>query len=153
MRFTIQPMDIPGTKKSSGKNELPAGGPVRGHRAFSLIEVVIAIGIFSFAFIALLGLVPVALQASRDSLDLSNATHLANFLKNEVTRTNFGSSPVSPRWFDASLDEATSADGIYEAEVLLSDSISPNLRRLQIKIEKGTSERAFCFLIFNSSLR
>jgi len=125
-----------------------------GHRrAFSLIEVVISIGIFSFAFMALLGLVPVALQSSRESLDLANATHLANNLKNEVARTNFGVVPLSPRWFGGSLEEATATNGIYEASVVLADSVSPSLRRLQITIEKGTSERTFCFLIFNNSLQ
>ncbi len=42
---------------------------VSRRRAFSLIEVVLALGIVSFALVAILGLMSVGLDSSRDSID------------------------------------------------------------------------------------
>lgn len=42
---------------------------VGGRRAFSLIEVAMAIGILSFCLISIMGLIPVALQTSRQSMN------------------------------------------------------------------------------------
>lgn len=133
--------------------------PLRRSRksGFTLIEVVIAIGIFSFAITSLIGLIPIALKSSRDSLDLANATQLATTLQNEVARSDFSTTnPVSPRWFDSSLHEvpvpAGSLSSIYKAEVVLADSVSPNLRRLRVTIERGGDEQTFCFVLFNKKL-
>ena len=44
-------------------------GALRGESAFSLVEVVLAIGLFSFALLALVGLLTVGLKGSRESGD------------------------------------------------------------------------------------
>lgn len=49
-------------------------------RAFSLIEVVIALGIFSFAIVAILGLFTVSLQTSRESEGEIQAASVASML-------------------------------------------------------------------------
>lgn len=46
-------------------------------RAFSLIEVVIALGIFSFCAVGIVGLLPVALDATRTVAQESNANNIA----------------------------------------------------------------------------
>lgn len=125
--------------------------------AFTLIEVVIALGIFSFAIISLIGLIPIALASSRDSLDLANATQLATMLQNEVVRSNFSTTtPASPRWFDGSLHEGPaspdSLSSIYKAELVLTNSLTPKLRRLQVTITRGQYEKNFCFVLFNKEL-
>jgi type II secretory pathway pseudopilin PulG len=43
---------------------------------FSLVEVVIAIGIVAFAFIAIISLIPVGMQINRDSTEESRAMNL-----------------------------------------------------------------------------
>ncbi|HSI84089.1 MAG: hypothetical protein ACAI35_16045 [Candidatus Methylacidiphilales bacterium] len=61
-----------------------AGGRTRkicGHaRAFSLVEVVLALGIFAFVLVALAGLLGIGLQTSRDSEDQIQAANLASLL-------------------------------------------------------------------------
>lgn len=49
-------------------------------RGFSLIEVVLALGIFSFCLVVLIGLIPVGLTTEKDGSDELNAIHLAQRL-------------------------------------------------------------------------
>jgi uncharacterized protein (TIGR02598 family) len=49
-------------------------------RAFSLVEVVTALAIFVFAGFALIGLLSVALQSSRDSKEQLQAANIAEFI-------------------------------------------------------------------------
>jgi len=48
--------------------------------AFTLVEVVVALGIFIFAGFALIGLLAVGLQSSRDSKEQLQAANIAEFL-------------------------------------------------------------------------
>lgn len=47
------------------------------HSAFSLVEIVIAVGIFSFVIVAVMGTMSVALSSTRDSEMKLSATHTA----------------------------------------------------------------------------
>lgn len=49
-------------------------------RAFTLIEVVITIGVISFAFVGLLGVFPLALEQSRASIDETRGAQLARMV-------------------------------------------------------------------------
>ena len=62
-----------------------AGKPMRGFRpagttAFSLVEVVLAMGIIAFALIIMLGLLPVGLKSNIDSVGESQAVNLIQSL-------------------------------------------------------------------------
>lgn len=46
-------------------------------RAFSLVEVVLALGVISFAIVAILGMVPTALQTGHSAQDETRATQIA----------------------------------------------------------------------------
>ena len=46
-------------------------------RAFSLVEVVLALGVISFAIVAILGVIPTGLQTSHSSQDETRATQIA----------------------------------------------------------------------------
>lgn len=82
--------------------------------AFSLVEVTLAIGILSFAFVAVFGMLPVGLQTFRDSSDKTVTTRIAQQLLAEVQQTPFNniSGMVGPlHYFDATgakLGSATS---------------------------------------------
>jgi uncharacterized protein (TIGR02598 family) len=52
----------------------------RSAKAFSLVEVVIALGLSSFVLVALVGLLGTGLQTGRDSEDQIQATNLASLL-------------------------------------------------------------------------
>lgn len=65
--------------------------PVQKHSpAFSLVEVVLALGIISFAIIAIVGMLPVALKSSQDSMRETDATLIAQRIFSEL-KTGSGS--------------------------------------------------------------
>jgi uncharacterized protein (TIGR02598 family) len=49
----------------------------RPHTGFSLVEVVIALGIVSFAVLAIVGMMPVALKSAQESMRETDATLIA----------------------------------------------------------------------------
>lgn len=67
-----------GDPKSSPKSRRP--GRRRSTTGFSLVEVALAIGVVAFALVAILGMVPVAVDAARESRDETRATFIARSL-------------------------------------------------------------------------
>jgi uncharacterized protein (TIGR02598 family) len=51
--------------------------PLRQQRAFSLIEVVLAVGVVAFAFVAILGLLPAGMSQFRQAIDTSVCSQIA----------------------------------------------------------------------------
>lgn len=82
---------------------------------FSLIEVVISLGVLSFAMIGLIGLIPLALGTLRQSITVNTETEIAQTLLGETQVLDFGkiiaasSSYVAdfPRYYN---DEAERVD-------------------------------------------
>jgi uncharacterized protein (TIGR02598 family) len=90
----------------------PAPGRSRAQRAFSLVEVTLALGIISFAFVAIFGMLPVALDSARDSIDRTRGAQIAQRLFAETQQTPFdqlGSLVGSVFWFDGEGEEIASA--------------------------------------------
>jgi len=54
----------------------PPASHVRRRGAFSLVEIVVALGIFAFCIVVLLALMPVGLRAARSVSDESNAVNI-----------------------------------------------------------------------------
>ena len=52
-------------------------GQQRGKRGFSLAEVVIALGVITVGFVAVLGVFPIALQTGHSAQDETRAAHIA----------------------------------------------------------------------------
>ena len=125
----------------------------RGRGAFTLIEVTMAIGIFVFVVTALLGLMPTALEAARNSLDTSTATQLADAIHIRLARMEFSQLPSTDTTmsFDQSGNEVTggSEPGQYQANIALADSVSPMLRRLRVTVTRGANKKTFCYLLYN----
>jgi len=63
--------------------------------AFSLVEVVIALGIISFAVIAIVGMLPVALKSSQDSMRETDATLIAQRIFSELKTGSGGNRSVT----------------------------------------------------------
>jgi hypothetical protein len=57
--------------------------------AFSLVEVVLAVGVISFAFVAILGLLPAGLAQFRQAMDNSVGTQIAQRIILECQQTDF----------------------------------------------------------------
>jgi Tfp pilus assembly protein PilV len=63
--------------------------------AFSLIEVVIALGIIAFAIVAIVGMLPVALKSSQDSMRETDATLIAQRIFSELKTGSGGNRSVT----------------------------------------------------------
>ena len=73
---------------------------------FSLIEVVLAIGIFGFCLISLMGLIPVALRTSRDSINKSTEVRMLQAVRANLINTPYSTLPTSGLFlFDSEGDE------------------------------------------------
>lgn len=74
-------------------------------RGFSLVEVTLAIGIIGFALVAILALMPVGMNSSRDAIDATHtsliAQDLENRIKSSVTRATFSNTTdvILGPWF------------------------------------------------------
>lgn len=58
-------------------------------RGFSLIEVVIALGVVSFAFVALFGMLPVGLNAFNNSIDSTMESQIAQSVMSQLRQAKF----------------------------------------------------------------
>jgi uncharacterized protein (TIGR02598 family) len=63
--------------------------PPSDHRAFSLVEVVIALGIAAFALAAVIGLCSVALNTNRESADDTRIALMARAVISDLERQGF----------------------------------------------------------------
>ena len=62
---------------------------VAGKHGFSLVEISLALGIIGFAFIALLGLLPVGLQTFRSAIDTGNEARIVQSFFSMLMATDF----------------------------------------------------------------
>ena len=63
--------------------------PTRRSHAFSLVEVVLAIGVVSFAMMAVLGTLPVGLKSSRESRGQVATANIARQIQGELQQISF----------------------------------------------------------------
>src|SRR3954468_2269565 len=72
---------------------LPRGLSFSSHRqrsrGFSLVEVVIAVGVVAFAFVAILGLIPAGMGQFRQAIDTSVCAQIAQRVINDAQETDF----------------------------------------------------------------
>lgn len=110
--------------------------------AFSLVEVVVAIGIFAFAIIMVFGLLPAGILSIRKSVGEVDATQLIERVEQDI-RNGYGTtSPIyqiplttsgsNTLFFDRSLGRVTSAAaGYYRVDCRIASAapvLSVNLR-------------------------
>ncbi len=97
----------------------------RNRRSFSLVEVVLAMGIVSFSVLATVGLLSVANDTNRRSREETFSAQLA---ANEFERirslsaANFPTSTYTPRFFDANLADLgtnNSANAVYQFAITI----------------------------------
>ena len=95
-----------------------AGFPRPCRMAFSLVEVALALGIVSFGLVALLGVVPVAMDRYREAMDANVAADVMRTLVGELEGA-YGENQtpnLNPRYFTMEGIETTDPGaGLYEA--------------------------------------
>jgi len=111
--------------------------------AFSLVEIAMALGIVSFAFISVLGLLPVGLSTFRKAINASIGSQIVQKVINEAQQTDFnqlitdqsgqsiqpGSTGVKAnRYFDEQGNELnTPAQSVYQVNTRITPStVMPN---------------------------
>ncbi len=110
---------------------------LRSARAFSLVEITVAIGIVAFAFMGILGLIPVGLNTYRKTIDLSVGSNIAQKVIREAQQTDFSTlvgantaafqQSATPRYFDEQGTELTTAtDGNAKAIYQVNTCINPS---------------------------
>lgn len=96
----------------------------RASGAFTLIETVLAIGIVSFAFVALMGLLPCGLQVFRKAMDTTLEGQMVQHLTGQLNQTPYNDLAQlqgQDFWFDeAGGPVAESSEGIYSASLSLN---------------------------------
>jgi uncharacterized protein (TIGR02598 family) len=100
----------------------------RRQAGFSLVEVVMALGIAAFCLVALLGLMPVGLKTVRDARGDALQAEILKAMGNIAQQTDYsllGNLAGKKYYFDINglLVTSTSADAIYEA-VLSTGTVS-----------------------------
>lgn len=107
-------------------------------RAFSLVEVTLALGIISFALVAVMGLIPTGLNTQRQAVDQSfgvqGLNDVAQALQGVYISTN-GSTNFPAPLESLSFAAGTASLTIYEDGSLTNTSSPP---RAQVFIDKKT---------------
>lgn len=89
----------------------PAGG-------FTLTEVVLALGIISFAFVPLLGLLPLGLDTSRQAIDATIEAQIVQSLGGKAQQTDFSNlnalTNSNPSYFDYQGGKTSEGSAIYK---------------------------------------
>jgi len=112
--------------------------PSRQRKGFSLVEVVMALGIMSFALMGLVGLLPAGLSQFRQAIDLTVKAQIAQELISMVQRTDYAdlaalgtSGQPAVYYYDSEGAKLTGADEAYYAYVARTQLASDgDLRQL-----------------------
>ncbi len=91
-----------------------------GGGAFTLIEVLLSLGIVSFAFMALCGVLPVGLHSYRDAIDATCRANIVRVISAELAQAPYAqidSRKGQERYFsDQGLEVATSSDAHFRVK-------------------------------------
>jgi uncharacterized protein (TIGR02598 family) len=129
--------------------------------AFSLVEITMAIGIVSFAFLGVFGLIPTGLNTFRQAMDASVGSQIAQRVINDAQQTDFNTliggntsafqQSSTPRYFDDQGNEVTTAGGaIYQVNTCItpatatpsaSGNTNPNLATVTVQIANNPGNR------------
>lgn len=106
-------------------------------KAFSLIEVVLALGIVSFAMMAVVGTLPVGLRSSQQSRTQIAAANIARQIQGDLQQISFQNSstdaltveklPSNPFYFSQDGTRSVASDAYYVAKFTLNNVSAPGL--------------------------
>ncbi len=93
--------------------------------AFSLVEVILALGVFTFALMGLIGLLPMGLSNLKKAIDTTTEARIVQRISNELSQTEYDQIPdFATYYFDENGQIlSNSSDGyIYAAQFTASKS-------------------------------
>lgn len=97
-----QPPSSEGVPLHAGSRPSFVGRQARFPAGFSLVEVVLAIGVLAFGFIAIFSLIPVGMGVFRESMDTSVSAQIVQRVIGDATETDFEqliANPVSGSYY------------------------------------------------------
>jgi uncharacterized protein (TIGR02598 family) len=97
----------------------------RSRSGFSLVEIVIALGVTAFALIPLLGLLPTGIKSFQDTMNTAVCTQISQRVINDLQSTSFTNLQTTNRFFDEQGTELTNANSlncVYRVRVSLSNA-------------------------------
>jgi uncharacterized protein (TIGR02598 family) len=103
---------------------LQRGAPVNGlprRSGFSLVEVVMALGIMSFALMGIVGLLPAGLSQFREAIDITVQSQIAQELVSELQRTDYTAIQSGSYFYDS---EGGNLPGPDDAQFTYTATIS-----------------------------
>ncbi len=94
----------------------------RFHYGFSLIEVVIALGIISFALLSTLALLPMGIKTNRISAEETRATCILTSVEADLRNTHPLANNGNSKYFGLALPYTTNSSG----QIILNTNLSTN---------------------------
>ena len=125
--------------------------PVRSALGFSLVEVVMALGLCSFALVTLVSLTPVSLDSARHALEITRVAKAFQKVGSELTQSKFDSveamTATSQRWYFDYDGNATDKVSDRYYTVIATVNASPiqnqsSANLLRVKLESLTPSKA-----------
>jgi uncharacterized protein (TIGR02598 family) len=124
-------------------------------KAFSLVEVTLALGIVAFGLVSIVGLVPVGLNAAKSAVDSTKTCLIAQDVSTRVvssitTDTQFGSiqssgTSLGPWFYDVNgtyLGTVSSGTALYSAQAMIApfqSTSSTNLPNVNSNVLQGVT--------------
>jgi uncharacterized protein (TIGR02598 family) len=101
---------------SNTASRFPNGAATARRSGFTLVEVVLALGLFGFAVVAMLGVIPLCLQSAKKSIDTTRQSEIIEYISGNLEQKMFSnlSSPQELKWtFDYEGNPTTEISRIY----------------------------------------
>ena len=99
------------------KSAMPEGAlpiaPGKHRGGFSLVEVVLAVGVAAFALVTLMALLPAGLNTFKGSMSTSIGTQIAERVFNDLQVTDFSDIETTNRFFDEQGTEMTESNNVH----------------------------------------
>jgi uncharacterized protein (TIGR02598 family) len=97
----------------------PSRKKLGGYReAFSLVEVVLAIGIVAFAVLAIIGTLPIGLKSVQNAETLQATSNIANQLRGQMQQLSFSGNPSGTN----TIQQMASTINYYTTDGILSNN-------------------------------
>ena len=150
-------------ERNAGCNPAPSAltrpvGLGRFNAAFTLIEIVIALGIIGFAVVPMVGLLGVGLNTFRAATEVSVGTQISQRIINELQQTDFDALIKAPsnsiRYFDDQGNETgtSKSNSIYQVNTRISPATelpvsetNSNLATATIQVANNPGQLALVF--------
>ncbi len=93
--------------------------------AFSLVEIIIALGLVTFAVTAMVGLLPVGLTSLNQSMNQTVEAQILRSISSQSVVTEFQKLAINNLYYDIEGQPSTLADSYYSVRVTTNAAIYP----------------------------